>query len=80
MTNSGLAKALELTWENKAKFYEATKNLTVMEIVTGIEQKYGKRNRPFESRKDTSFYAVEDVEREILGKKPRQRKTEMANA
>jgi hypothetical protein len=50
MTNSGLTKALELTWENKAKFYEDTKNLTMMEIVTGIEKKYGKRNRPHRRR------------------------------
>ena len=35
--------------------------------------------KAFKSRKDTRFYALEDVEREILGKKPRQRKAEVSN-
>jgi hypothetical protein len=35
-----LEKALEETWKNKEKFYEDTKGLSMLEIVTKIENKY----------------------------------------
>jgi hypothetical protein len=37
--NSSLEKALEGTWKNKEKFYEETKNMTIMEIIEKIEGK-----------------------------------------
>jgi hypothetical protein len=35
-----LEKALEETWKNKEKFYEDTKGLSMLEIITKIENKY----------------------------------------
>ena len=37
MTNNSLERALKETWENKEKFYEDTKHLTIMEIIEKIE-------------------------------------------
>ena len=37
--NSSLEKALKETWENKEKFYEDTKHLSIMEIIEKIEGK-----------------------------------------
>jgi hypothetical protein len=37
--NSSLEKALTETWENKERFYEATKHLSVKEILEKIEGK-----------------------------------------
>ena len=39
MTNNLLEKALKEIWENKEKFYEDTKHLTIMEIIEKIEGK-----------------------------------------
>ena len=39
MMNNSLEKALKETWENKKKFYEDTKHLTIMEIIEKIEGK-----------------------------------------
>jgi len=50
MTNDGLEKALALTWENKQKFYEDTKNFSLLEIVKGIEKKYARRSSPHPRR------------------------------
>ncbi|MDR1936732.1 MAG: hypothetical protein LBS49_14365 [Candidatus Accumulibacter sp.] len=36
---SSLENALKETWEKKEKFYEDTKNLTIMEIMEKIEGK-----------------------------------------
>ena len=44
MRNDLLEKALEQTWKNKEKFYENTKGLSMLEIVTKIENKYKKRD------------------------------------
>jgi len=38
--NNGLEKALEETWKNKEKFYEDTKELSTLEIIKKIEDKY----------------------------------------
>ena len=46
MKNDGLEKALELTWENKERFYEDTKGLAMVEIIKGIEKKYAERGSP----------------------------------
>jgi hypothetical protein len=35
-----LEKALEETWKNKEKFYEKTKGLSMLEIITKIENEY----------------------------------------
>jgi hypothetical protein len=35
-----LEKALEETWKNKERFYENTKGLSMLEIITKIENKY----------------------------------------
>ena len=40
MRNDGLEKALEETWKNKEKFYEDTKELSILEIIKEIEDKY----------------------------------------
>ena len=40
MKNDVLEKALEETWKNKEKFYEDTKNLSLLEVIKGIEEKY----------------------------------------
>ena len=40
MRNDELEKALEETWKNKEKFYEDTKDLSMLEIVTTIENRY----------------------------------------
>jgi hypothetical protein len=37
--NSSLEKALAETWENKERFYEATKHLSIREILEKIERK-----------------------------------------
>jgi hypothetical protein len=50
LKNDGLEKALEETWKNKEKFYEDTKDLSMVEIIKEIEKKYKVRgtahNRP----------------------------------
>jgi hypothetical protein len=38
-----LEKALEETWKNKEKFYEDTKELSMLEIIKRIESKYKTR-------------------------------------
>jgi hypothetical protein len=38
-----LEKALEETWQNKDKFYEDTKGVSMLEIITEIENKYKAR-------------------------------------
>jgi hypothetical protein len=38
--NEILEKALKETWENKDKFYEDNKNLSMVEIIKKIENKY----------------------------------------
>ena len=38
-----LEKALEETWRNKDKFYEENKNLSMLEIIKKIENKYKER-------------------------------------
>ena len=35
-----LERALEETWKNKDKFYEETKNLSMVEIIKNVENKY----------------------------------------
>ena len=40
MKNDELEKALEETWNNKEKFYEGTKGLSMLEILKRIETKY----------------------------------------
>jgi hypothetical protein len=40
LKNDGLERALEETWKNKERFYEDTKNLSMVEIVKKIEDKY----------------------------------------
>jgi len=40
MKNSELEKALKETWRNKDKFYRNNKNLSMIEIVKGVEKKY----------------------------------------
>jgi hypothetical protein len=39
MMSSSIEKALKETWEKKDKFYEDTKNLSIMEILERIEGK-----------------------------------------
>jgi hypothetical protein len=50
LKNDVLEKALEETWKNKEKFYEDTKDLSMVEIIKEIEKKYKGRgvahNRP----------------------------------
>ena len=43
MKNENLEKALEDTWKNKDRFYEDTKNLSMVEILKNIESKYKTR-------------------------------------
>ena len=50
MKNSGLEKALELTWKNKERFYEDTKSLSMLEVIKGIEKKYARRGNPHRRR------------------------------
>lgn len=40
MKNDELEKALEETWKNKEKFYEDTKDLSIVEKIKKIEKKY----------------------------------------
>jgi uncharacterized protein YwgA len=40
LKNDELEKALEETWKNKEKFYEDTKDLSMVEIINEIEKKY----------------------------------------
>jgi hypothetical protein len=40
LRNDGLEKALEETWKNKERFYEDTKDLSMLEIIKEIENKY----------------------------------------
>jgi hypothetical protein len=40
LKNDELEKALEETWKNKEKFYEDTKDLSMVEIIKKIEKKY----------------------------------------
>ena len=40
MKNDELERALEETWKNKEKFYEDTKDLSMVEIIKKIEEKY----------------------------------------
>jgi hypothetical protein len=40
LKNDRLEKALEETWKNKEKFYDDTKNLSMIEIIKEIENKY----------------------------------------
>ncbi|MCL2722675.1 MAG: hypothetical protein FWD47_15205 [Treponema sp.] len=40
MRNEILDKALEETWRNKEKFYEDTKDFSMIEIIEKIENKY----------------------------------------
>jgi hypothetical protein len=37
MTNSSIERALKDTWDKKEKFYENTKQLSIMEILEKIE-------------------------------------------
>ena len=39
MMNNSLEKALKETWKNKEKFYEDTKDLSIIEIIEKIEGK-----------------------------------------
>ena len=43
MKNDELEKALEETWKNKEKFYENTKDLSIIEIIKMVEKKYETR-------------------------------------
>jgi hypothetical protein len=40
LKNDELERALEETWKNKEKFYEDTKDLSMVEIIKKIEEKY----------------------------------------
>ena len=40
MMNEMLEKALKETWENKEMFYENNKNLSMVEIIKKVENKY----------------------------------------
>jgi hypothetical protein len=40
LKNDELEKALEETWKNKDRFYEDTKNLSMVEVIKEIENKY----------------------------------------
>ena len=40
LKNDELEKALEETWKNKEKFYEDTKDLSIVEKIKKIEKKY----------------------------------------
>jgi hypothetical protein len=55
MINS-LEKALKETWENKEKFYEDNKNLTIIEILEKIEGR--KFNTKRESSENSIFEAA----------------------
>jgi hypothetical protein len=39
LRNDGLEKALGETWKNKERFYEDTKDLSMLEIIKEIENK-----------------------------------------
>ncbi|MDR0685363.1 MAG: hypothetical protein LBF83_09590 [Spirochaetaceae bacterium] len=41
--NNTLENALKETWEKKDKFYEENKDLSVLEILIKLENKYGVR-------------------------------------
>jgi|TergutMp193P3_1026864.scaffolds.fasta_scaffold08662_7 hypothetical protein len=43
MGNDGLEKALKETWENKERFYEDTKGLSMREVIEKIETQYRER-------------------------------------
>ena len=40
MKNDELEKALAETWKNKEKFYEDTKNLSMVEIIKEVKNRY----------------------------------------
>ena len=40
MKNDELEKTLEETWKNKEKFYEDTKNLSMVEIIKEVKNRY----------------------------------------
>jgi hypothetical protein len=41
LTNETLENALKETWEKKDKFYEKNKDLSILEILVKLENKYG---------------------------------------
>jgi hypothetical protein len=43
LTNNTLENALKETWEKKDKFYEENKDLSILEILIKLENKYGAR-------------------------------------
>jgi hypothetical protein len=47
LKNDVLEKALEGTWKNKEKFYEDTKDLSMVEIIKKIEEKYKVRGTTY---------------------------------
>jgi hypothetical protein len=55
LRNDALEKALEDTWKNKDKFYENTKNLSMVEIVKNIENKYMARDIAHNKSHDASI-------------------------
>jgi hypothetical protein len=50
LKNDELEKALEETWKNKEKFYEDTKELSMLEIIKSIESKYKVRDAACNNR------------------------------
>ncbi|MDR0302616.1 MAG: hypothetical protein LBI04_09940 [Treponema sp.] len=70
MMSSSLEKALEETWKNKEKFYEETKNMSIMEIIEKIE------GRKFNIKKHSSgIYSGAKTGKKIAVKKPSRRST-----
>ena len=51
MRNDLLEKTLEETWKNKERFYEDTKGLSMLEIITRIENKYKVRGEDVPAQK-----------------------------
>ena len=59
MKNEFLEKALEETWKNKEKFYEENKDLTMVEIIKKIENKYKERGTAHNRTVNGAFAASE---------------------
>ena len=51
MRNDTLEKALEETWKNKEKFYESTKDLSMLEIIKKIESRHLRKHGGIERAK-----------------------------
>jgi hypothetical protein len=63
LRNNVLEKALEETWKNKEKFYEDTKNLSTLEIIKKIENKYKTQNK---SRLEDIPYITTGISTQVI--------------